>query len=87
MGDYRNWYETNFKYVEDKKVRSSFLKAFVTNFARITALIFSWLRSLSYGNQSSDLNQSIDLQSQPMDWFLYDRNPRKKYLGPVKHLW
>ena len=40
MGDYRNWYETNFKYVEDKKVRSSFLKAFVTNFARITALIF-----------------------------------------------
>ena len=46
MGDYRNWYETNFKYVEDKKVRSSFLKAFVTNFARITALIFSWLRSL-----------------------------------------
>ena len=46
MGDYRNWYETNFKYVEDKKVRSSFLKAFVTKFARITALIFSWLRSL-----------------------------------------
>ena len=30
----------------------------------------SWLRSLSYRNQS------IDLQSKPMDWFLHDRDLR-----------
>ena len=33
-------------------------------------LTFSWRRSLSYRNQS------IDLQSKSMDWFLYDRDLR-----------
>ena len=39
-------------------------------------LTFSWRRPLSYGNQS------IDLQSKSMDWFLYDnglRHERAKY--------
>ena len=31
---------------------------------------FSWRRSLSYRNQS------IDLQSKAVDWFLYDRDLR-----------
>ena len=33
-------------------------------------LILSWWRSLSYRNQS------IDLQTKSMDWFLYDRDLR-----------
>ena len=81
MGDYRNWYETNFKYVKNKKARSSFLKAFITHFARITDLVLSWRRCLSYRNQS------IDLPSKLIDWFLYDRDLQKKYLGLVIHLW
>ena len=34
------------------------------------SLTFSWRRPLSYRNQS------IDLQSKSMDWFLYNSGPR-----------
>ena len=42
--------------------------SFVRNFLRpeIGRLTLSWRRPLSYRNES------IDLQSKPMDWFLYD---------------
>ena len=41
-------------------------------------LNLSWRRSLSYRNQS------IDLQSKSMDWFLYDNGPRHER---VKVMW
>ena len=58
----------------------------------ITLLTLLWRRSLSYRNQS------IDLQSKSMDWFLYDNGLRHKrvkekmcsyYLRStfVKHMW
>ena len=42
------------------------------------ALIFSWRRSLSYRNQS------IDLQSKLMDWFLYDSDLRHERVTALK---
>ena len=41
-----------------------------TNLANLitTGITFSWLRSLSYRNQS------IDLQSKSVDWFLHDKD-------------
>ena len=40
-----------------------------------TSLTLSWRRPLSYRNQS---NQSIDLRSKSMDWFLYDNGLRQE---------
>ena len=39
-------------------------------------LTLSWLKSLRYGNQS------IDLQSKSMDWFLYNRGIHHKRVNP-----
>ena len=45
-------------------------------------LTFSWRRFLSY------TNQSMDLQSKSMDWFLYDRDLRhKKELRATSKVW
>ena len=52
-----------------------FWKKFRNNFAWSilqTPLTLSWWRSLSYRNQS------IDMQSKSMDWFLYDRHQRNE---------
>ena len=48
-----------------------------TNLANLitTGITFSWRRSLSYRNQS------IDLQSKSMDWFLYDKDLRHERLN------
>ena len=35
----------------------------------------SWRRSISYKKQS------IDFQSKSMDWFLYDRGPRRERIN------
>ena len=43
-----------------------FLSFFFSSFCILTQSNLSWRRSLSY------TNQSIDLQSKSMDWFLYD---------------
>ena len=40
------------------------------------ALTLSWRKSLSYRNQS------IDLQTKSMDWFLYNRNLRHERVNP-----
>ena len=40
-----------------------------------------WL-ALSYWRFLSYRNQSMDLQSESMDWFLYDRNLRNERINP-----
>ena len=40
-----------------------------------------WL-ALSYWRLLSYRNQSMDLQSESMDWFLYDRNLRNERINP-----
>ena len=43
-------------------------------------LTLSWRRSLSYRNQS------IDIQSTPIDWFLYDRDLRHERVKTHKNM-
>ena len=45
----------------------------------LTVLTLSWRRSLSYKNQS------IDLQSKSMDWFLYGRDLRLERVKKSKY--
>ena len=62
----------NIIFLIDKIFSSAMLVYSIYNHINFCFLTPLWRRSLSYRNQS------IDLQSKWMDWFLYDRNLRHK---------
>ena len=73
--------DSNFSIFKTKRHRNLLTGSSMMRTSAINGLTLWWQRSLSYRNQS------IDLLSKSMDWFLYDRDLRhervSRYFGKI----